>query len=764
MDLYRTLRVSLYLLAGTGAFAISVAERSFFYLALIAVLGVLSYLTIDRAKFKPLSAEITAGLTLVLLYLCLRPLHDDDHWQAHFPAAVAHFLCAWQGLLFFSVYGGPVLLTYCGSSLAVVVMSGVVQSGPSLVARVGCFLIVAVWTLYIHAMWRSRQEFAGLPTMLQSADTMKSAEPAPGQNADAFMRLPEGAFWSTLVLVTGMTVACSALGVAVFFSAPRIESLLSPFEKRNAGGDDSSNSAKIATGRKDDPSSVAGFPTNVSVNHVGRIEQDGRVALKATFSVPVSQLAGTKGRVLLKAMNYSDYRNGDWSPDVLHTVIDARPGTAVIPRDASLDGSVFRGEDVEQIIEPSSLHMPNYFAAGPVLKIKARSVETDAEGSLRNPGGASLERYSLTVSTPYNSNQLTDKAIAAHRDLQRYVRQNGLPPGERERVGRLARSITQRGGSDAAKARDIQRWLETNRRYSMNLERLASSGDAAAHFLLTSDPEQARGHCGLFATAFVLLCRANDMPARLCSGFAARVDPADVQAKSVIATNSDAHAWAEIYFQGIGWVAFDPTPGAPSPAVAASTPSTAPQASTQPLVSSVAKAPPEKEASRGFVQDWWDATLKYNGYEQRKLYEKLSGSSGERASESSTSKRVGGWLGIALTWAGLGGALAWLVHMFSRRNGRRKYPVSPGPARSRAAVAFYNDLLQALSRRGYSRRPDQTPREFAESVLRRGGAAFAPVRDVTDIFESVRYGGGDLEQDEFNRLQDALDQIRDVTF
>jgi hypothetical protein len=102
--------------------------------------------------------------------------------------------------------------------------------------------------------------------------------------------------------------------------------------------------------------------------------------------------------------------------------------------------------------------------------------------------------------------------------------------------------------------------------------------------------------------------------------------------------------------------------------------------------------------------------------------------------------------------------------LFARRNSRRKYASTSGGVRARAAVGFYNDLLYALSRRGYSRRPGQTPREFAETVLRRGGEAFAPVRDVTDIFEAVRYGGGELEQDEFNRLQEALDKIREMTF
>ena len=87
-----------------------------------------------------------------------------------------------------------------------------------------------------------------------------------------------------------------------------------------------------------------------------------------------------------------------------------------------------------------------------------------------------------------------------------------------------------------------------------------------------------------------------------------------------------------------------------------------------------------------------------------------------------------------------------------------------GPRKARAAVAFYNDLLQVLSRRGYVRRPGQTPREFAEFVVKRGGASFQPVMVVTEIFESVRYGNVDVSQDEFNALQKSLDNLRDLTF
>ena len=764
MDLYRTLRISLYLLAGTGAFAISVAERSFFYLALIAVLGVLSFLTIDHGKAKPLSAELTAALTLVLLYLALRPLHDDEHWQAHFPAAVAHFLCAWQGLLFFSVYGGPVLLTYCGSTLAVVVMSGVVQSGPSLVARVACFIAVAVWTLYIHAVWRSRQEFAGLPTILM--DARPPAEPGDTgerSGADSFQCLPEGSFWGMLSLVAGMTAACLALGVAVFFSAPRMEGILAFFEKRGTAGDNAPNGS-IVDGpiRPDDAPYISGIDKTVSLRNLGRIELNSGAALRAVFSKPVLQLAGKKNRILLKSLNLSEYLNGGWIPEVSRETLESKSGAPIALRDPSLDGPVFHGEEAEQTIEASALHSVNLFAAGPIVRINARKIEMDAEGAVRNPGGIALESYKMTVSAPFDAENLTIQAVADHRQLQRYVRQNGLPPNESEAVGQLARLITKDSVNDAAKARAVQRWLEANRSYTLNLDRLHPPGDPLAHFLLTHDPEQQRGHCGLFASAFVVLCRANNLPTRLCMGYGARVDSADVQSKTAIANNSDAHAWAEVYFKGIGWVPFDPTPAAllpvADPRIAEA------QAATRPTSSAAVDAQMEKEPSRGFVQDTWDALLKYNGYEQRKLYERISGASRAGPDGSLAGKGWGGWLGIALAWIGIAAAIGGLVHFFTRRTARRKYAAAGGGARSRAAVAFYNDLLHALSRRGYSRRPGQTPREFADAVLRRGGEAFAPVRDVTDIFEAVRYGGGELEQEEFNRLQDALDKIREMTF
>ena len=69
--------------------------------------------------------------------------------------------------------------------------------------------------------------------------------------------------------------------------------------------------------------------------------------------------------------------------------------------------------------------------------------------------------------------------------------------------------------------------------------------------------EKKSGYCSYFATAFVLLARANDIPARYVQGYcvpmgiARRVDVSSVM----------AHAWPEAYIEGVGWIAFEPTPG-----------------------------------------------------------------------------------------------------------------------------------------------------------------------------------------------------------
>ncbi|MET1042520.1 MAG: transglutaminase-like domain-containing protein, partial [Microbacteriaceae bacterium] len=60
-----------------------------------------------------------------------------------------------------------------------------------------------------------------------------------------------------------------------------------------------------------------------------------------------------------------------------------------------------------------------------------------------------------------------------------------------------------------------------------------------------------------FAAAFALMARSLGHPARVVMGFA----PKDVkEGETVTITGDDVTAWVEVPFQGVGWVAFSPTP------------------------------------------------------------------------------------------------------------------------------------------------------------------------------------------------------------
>ncbi len=67
-----------------------------------------------------------------------------------------------------------------------------------------------------------------------------------------------------------------------------------------------------------------------------------------------------------------------------------------------------------------------------------------------------------------------------------------------------------------------------------------------------------RGHCQLFASALALMVRSQGLPARVVSGYrGGNWDPGD---RSYTVTEDMAHLWVEVYFGGVGWIAFDPSP------------------------------------------------------------------------------------------------------------------------------------------------------------------------------------------------------------
>lgn len=108
----------------------------------------------------------------------------------------------------------------------------------------------------------------------------------------------------------------------------------------------------------------------------------------------------------------------------------------------------------------------------------------------------------------------------------------------------------------------IRSFLISNCEYSLEAGKTPFGKDFAAYFL----EENRKGSCSHFATAAVLMCRYRGIPARYVEGYIIKYDdfPNDKTIGElcyVDVKDERAHAWAEIYLDGYGWIPFEVTPG-----------------------------------------------------------------------------------------------------------------------------------------------------------------------------------------------------------
>ncbi len=133
-----------------------------------------------------------------------------------------------------------------------------------------------------------------------------------------------------------------------------------------------------------------------------------------------------------------------------------------------------------------------------------------------------------------------------------FIYQNYMFPFESvpESVWNLAEVLTEDAANDYQKATLIKEYLQNGFTYTLSPEIPPEDIDFVSHFL-----ETRKGYCTYYATAMAVLSRCAGLPSRYVEGFKAKIKTAD---KPLILTNENAHAWAEIYIRGMGWLPFDP--------------------------------------------------------------------------------------------------------------------------------------------------------------------------------------------------------------
>ena len=102
----------------------------------------------------------------------------------------------------------------------------------------------------------------------------------------------------------------------------------------------------------------------------------------------------------------------------------------------------------------------------------------------------------------------------------------------------------------------MQDWFQTQFEYSTTVQR-GHSNDAMLDFLRIKT-----GYCEQFSGTFGAMARAVGLPTRVMVGFTQGVLRSD---GLYHIAGRHAHAWDEVWFDGYGWVLFDPTPGRGAP-------------------------------------------------------------------------------------------------------------------------------------------------------------------------------------------------------
>jgi len=131
-----------------------------------------------------------------------------------------------------------------------------------------------------------------------------------------------------------------------------------------------------------------------------------------------------------------------------------------------------------------------------------------------------------------------------------------LPPGYNPRMQQWAAGLRAQAGGAAADARALAQALLRHIRsgeYTYTLEPGEYGRDAVDEFWF----DRKLGFCEHYATAFVVAMRALDVPARVVTGYQG-ADP-EPQDGWWVVRQRHAHAWAEYWEAGTGWVRIDPT-------------------------------------------------------------------------------------------------------------------------------------------------------------------------------------------------------------
>jgi transglutaminase-like putative cysteine protease len=316
-------------------------------------------------------------------------------------------------------------------------------------------------------------------------------------------------------------------------------------------------------------------------------------------------------------------------------------------------------------------------------------------------------------------------------------------------LGDLPERVTQDATTSYDKALALQNWFRTKFAYS--LQRIDGNSDnALAEFLKSRS-----GYCEQFAATMALMARALGIPSRVEVGYT----PGSVVDGVWEVTAHDAHAWPELWFEGIGWARFEPTPGGGD---GGATPAYAPTPLERPDRSSgggvdcrKCQDPNKAKGPGGALSPEELRANKQGGF---------AGSTGVGDGSGSTSDRSSRWwllltLGVCVAAAATAPAIARVLR-------RRRRWAHATDVRS-VVEAAWQDILDATVDVEIPADPASTPRDIAAKLPKRcrlSTDAASDLRRIAATVERIRYSGHAVDVPDADALRARVEAIRKEIF
>lgn len=411
----------------------------------------------------------------------------------------------------------------------------------------------------------------------------------------------------------------------------------------------------------------------------------------------------------LRGKCYDQYLEGEWK----RTTTDyPRPGADGV---VTLEPPPREGRTrLDHEVRLFGLRTRTVLAFPEVETVTAERLWTDGRGNLlfdRETEGETRYRV-LSWGLPAHPEGIDVAAIPLDEEARR------LPEG----LAFVSTLAARHAGTDPnpwGKAKRIEAFLETEFAYTLSTPPPAPGRDPVVDFLYRGS-----GYCVHFASAMALMLRSQGVPARLASGY--QVREWDEEGRRFLVRNWDAHAWVEVAFPGMGWVAFDPSPieGTSAPTASA--------------VEGVEAPPPPIEASEGVLARVQGAIAGFGGDVQARAWRDVA----------AAARRW--WPAGVLVIAPLA-VLAW------KRRRDSASAAAGAAARRRRGAGFWDEFVRLAGRRGIRPVSAATPLEFAGRV--EDAFPGLDARGLARLYYQVRYGERPLSAKEMAAVRQTLEEL-----